>query len=741
VRASLVAAGIMCLVVLPTLGFLALGGITERPYGQDGGVVQLPLAMDKLLAGKSPYGADYSDSILGKESRVSDFWSARGGNPILHHHAYLPGTHLLMLPAYFAARALSWRFDPRVVTLLFYLLGAILAGRIPEEVSARLTAVAAFGLNPFVYWLQIFGANDILVATLLLLALLVGRRWPLWGAAILGLACATKQLAWPFAPFFLLHLAGGRWRKLLPPALAALAVFAVIVVPVAALDFHAFWGDIVVYNAGLPGGDNYPLGGTPGFGLANFLIYFGWVKSLKDYVPLAPTYLVLAPLGILLLLRQAKERTESALLLAGSAALLASLYLSRVVHPNYLILAAILIPIAGCLDRKLPGDIVVVPLLLLGWAVEIVEHEVFRPTWEDALDVKLPLHWSGLSALFGPRAGAALTQDPLGLVLSALAAGLGVLYFVTGALALPRRLRGWLLGASILVVLVLPTVVVTGVARASGQPRGETGFLASVGEGAAWAPRPVAEAWSMSFRHDPPKNVEGQRNPLAAGLPLLSRLGFDPRLLGLGLAGVLFILTLASSPDQERLLIIGVTLLSAPAAVGLAFGSGDVFILAGALGALTLARGGEEALVNGLLGGLGAVLPRTLLLSPFVLRKATAKGWGSLLLGYGLVSGLGYFLHPAPFEPVAFLRTPGVGLANLWPDQAPPLRTTILLLLVAGVLAWAWVSSRHESPLVGMGLALLLGLFVLPGTSAMDLAAPVVLLVLGARNPRFSEPA
>ena len=30
--------------------------------------LQLPLALDKILAGESPYGADYSDSILGKEA-------------------------------------------------------------------------------------------------------------------------------------------------------------------------------------------------------------------------------------------------------------------------------------------------------------------------------------------------------------------------------------------------------------------------------------------------------------------------------------------------------------------------------------------------------------------------------------------------------------------------------------------------------------------------------------------------
>ena len=37
-------------------------------------------------------------SMLGRQARVSDFWAEHGGNPILHHHAYLPGTHLLMMP-------------------------------------------------------------------------------------------------------------------------------------------------------------------------------------------------------------------------------------------------------------------------------------------------------------------------------------------------------------------------------------------------------------------------------------------------------------------------------------------------------------------------------------------------------------------------------------------------------------------------------------------------------------------
>jgi len=87
VRAALLAAAALVLVALPTLAFIAMGAATGRPYGQDGGVVQLPLALDRLLEAKSPYGADYSDSMLGKQARASDFWAPYGGNPILRHHA------------------------------------------------------------------------------------------------------------------------------------------------------------------------------------------------------------------------------------------------------------------------------------------------------------------------------------------------------------------------------------------------------------------------------------------------------------------------------------------------------------------------------------------------------------------------------------------------------------------------------------------------------------------------------
>jgi hypothetical protein len=755
-RAGLIAAASVALVVIPTLGFIALGSATDRPYGQDGGVVQLPLALDRVVAGRSPYGADYSDSILGKESRVSDFWALHGGNPILHHHAYLPGTHLLMLPGYLLARVLGWRFDPRFVTLLAYGLGALCVGRLVAQPERRLVAVAVVLLNPFAYWLQVFGANDILAVTLLLAALLVGRKRPLWAAALLGLACATKQLAWPFAPFVLLHLSGLRTlrdlrggdgrRCLRLVSTVALLVFAAVVLPLAALDPRAFWGDIVVYNVGLPGADNYPLGGTPGFGFANVLVYFAMVKSLKDYVPLAASYLILLPIGLLLLRRQLKEGTEAAALLSGSAALLASLYLSRVVHPNYLILAAILIPIAGLLDRRVPADVIVLPLLLLGWAVEIVEHELFRATWEDALGVRLPLHWGSLGALLGPRAGPALSLDPLGLGLSALAAGLGTAYLIGGVLGGTRAFRGTLLALSALVLVLVPTLIVTGVGEVSGQPRGEAGFLAQVARAAPWSPEPPREAWSLSFRRDPPRPLESPENPLGAGVSALGwLLGLarrDPRVLALVSAAVAAALVFGGSSKDDRLVLLGVALVSPPAALGVAFGSADALVLAGVLTALALLGTARREVGSLVLGGLAAIVPRTLWAAPFALRMPReGEGWRALgfLGGYAAVAGAGALLRPVPLGIGGLLPPSGIGLPNLFPLEGSAPRSAVFVLLLIGTLAAAWMGAeRCETPLsrlLGMGVALLLGLFVAPAASAMDLALPLVLLVLSARRP------
>ncbi len=748
VRASLLAASAACLVVAPTIGFVAMGHVTGRPYGQDGGVVQLPLAIDKILSGESPYGADYSDSILGKEARASDFWAPFGGNPILRHHAYLPGTHLLMLPSHLLARA-----DPRCVTLIAYVLAAFAATRLVATPLARIAAAAVVLVNPLVYWHQIFGANDVLVVALVLLATLLAVRQRTLGAgAVLGLACATKQLAWPFAPFLLVHLAGARsfadlasrdgLRRLLRPALVALAVFVVVVAPVALLDLRRFWGDIVAYNVGLPGADNYPLGGTPGFGFANLLIYRGAVTSLRDYFPFGVFYVLLVPLGLLLVRRQMDDGSAPAALVTGSAALLASLYFSRVVHPNYLVIPAILLPL-GLLASggRWSWDVAVLPLLLLGVAVETADHEVLRTAWEQAVAVRLPQHAGGLIAWLLPRAGPALTLDPLGLLVSALVAGLGVVYVALGVVA-PRsaRARAVLVGVAAAVAIGVPTLVLAHVGRVSGIVRGQDPWLASIVAESGSATAPAREAWSQSFRRDPPGLLEPSGLSLfdraaARALGLLRRP--DPRpllLLALALAAAL----LWRARSADRLLAVGAAILAPLLAASLPFGAPDVMLIAALVGAHVSMRSGWVATSGLILGIATAHAPATLAAVPFLLlaEGSARRGLAGYAAGLGGAALVGWVATPSALIATA-TPAPGVGLFAVLAYRGVPAAPAVGAVLAGAATLGAWGLALWRRPvgaaaLAAAGVALLLVLAVTPGASALDLASPFVLLLLAA---------
>ena len=341
-----------------------------------------------------------------------------------------------------------------------------------------------------------------------------------------------------------------------------------MVLPVAALDFRAFWADIVVYNVGLPGGDNYPLGGTPGFGFANLLIYFGAVGSLRDHVSFAPFYMLLIPVGLLLAREQLRERTAATALLAGGTALLLSLYFSRVVHPNYLILAATLLPMAVLMRARVAADVVAVPLLLLAVAVEVTQGAVFQAVWSDAVAARLPAHLDGLWRMLAPRAGPELTPDPLGLLLSAVAAGLAILLLTAGVLRASAPVRLALVGVAVVAVVIVPTIVAIRVAAASGVYRAQDRWAVSLRPDTA--PGLVQEAWSTSFRKDPPATLEsGYGGPIR-----------EPRRITLAMIPILAALLLFLVAPGHRPIAIGLALLAPPVAVGTMFGSGALVVLA-----------------------------------------------------------------------------------------------------------------------------------------------------------------
>jgi hypothetical protein len=785
-RAAVIGLGAVALVALPTAAFIGLGAATDRPYGQDGGVVQLPLAIDKILAGESPYGADYSGTILARQARVSSFWDELGGNPILRHHAYLPGTHLVMLPFHLAGRAFFGGFDPRVVTLLFYALVIALAARLPASSEGRLCAAGIAALNPLVYWHQIFGANDLVFVALILGAVLLARdSRPLLSGLLVGLACATKQLAWPFAPFLLVSLCGARsfrelataapWRRLLGPAAAAGVVFALVVVPVAALDFRAFWRDIVVYNVGLPGGDNYPFGGTPGFGFANTLLYFGRVADLRDYFPFSVFYALLVPLGVLLLRAQLRDGHPEWALATGSAALLASLYFSRVVHPNYLIPAAVLLPLA-VLSRRRGADVALAPLLLLALAVEIAESAPLRAAWEQAAAGSLPARLGGLAAALAPKAGPSLTKDPLGLLWSATAAGFGVLYLALAVCGAPRRLRLGVTAVAAVLTIGVPALVLAGISGHTGVVRAQDpAVVQAEADGRrllAWrspytTPPETSphgrQAFSQSFRLDPPAEILPTRPLLPPGPSLLAALARaigvrDPRLVGVLALGVLAAVATTAFERRRGRAALALTLLLAPLALGTALGSPAALSLAAIVGAWSAGRRGV-GLGAGALAGVAIGLDhRAALVVPFLwlaenrgTARITAATDGRPEREKGLVGALAaYLLLVAPvalLDPPAFAYRlgelmapgPGLGLFNLLAyygveATAGALATAALApLLSLGIVFW--LLGRPWPPLALAGIASLVGIVLAPALSAEAVAVPMVLLGLAAIVP------
>jgi len=776
VRLRLIAAGALLLVVLPTLAFVALGVATGRPYGQDGGVVQLPIAIEKILRGESPYGADYSSTMLGRQARVSTFWEPLGGNPILRHHAYLPGTHLVMLPGYTLARAVFGFFDPRLVTLVFYGLAIALAFRVPARDEARLCAAGLCALNPLTWWQQLFGANDVVFVAMILAAILLARSdRPLLAAGMLGLACGTKQLAWPFAPFLLAHLSGARTlrelvakssaRRAARPLLVAGAAFLLVVAPVAALDPAAFWSDIVKYNVGLPG-DNYPLGGTPGFGFANFLIGYGAVSSLKDYFPFSRFYLLLVPLGLLLLVRQLRLGRAEAVLVTGSVALLASVYLSRVVHSNYLIAAAILLP-AGVLALRLSADMVLTPLALLLLGVTVAEQEVFRASWDQAVSAGVPGVLPGWVQAVLPHPATGLTTDPIGLVVSAVCAGFGLVYLAAAVLGASPRVRALLLALGLIVAVGAPAMLLTVIGARTGTPRGLDAWSAQLpadagrlrkGESPYTPPppeRPVArEAWSSSFRLDPAAAFPPDRPLVPPGGPVVASLAGvrDPRsllLLSLG-ATILGSALLAARVSPAASLAAAACGLLAPLALGTVFGARSVATVGGLTLTAWLACGGRSSLAHLALGATAAVDPLALAAAPLLAlggpaapaasRASFARSLALLALGCSALVVPVLLLDPASASSAFLARieaAPGVGIVSLlgYQGAVPAAVPAVCTVLVgAVVLAGPW-SARVCRPDQAAGLAAFLGLAALwlhPAPPAGSLALPVALLALAA---------
>ncbi|GAC1652720.1 MAG: hypothetical protein NVS9B1_00670 [Candidatus Dormibacteraceae bacterium] len=312
------------------------------------GVLLTDAAADRLLHGLDPYGHDYIDS------RARAFYlSDAPVNFGLNHYVYMPGMILLDVPIRLigGSRAnFSWIF---LLALPALAAAAWSTGRNRAGGEAALVAVA---LSPLTQLDYLYFLNDLLFLAPALAAVGMARRHrPLAAGILLGLALGIKQQAVLFLPLLLLYaLLNWPRRDLLRAALGGAAVLSLLVVPFLVWDARGFLGDTAAFFYG-SGVDSYPI---RGLGLPGLLLQAGVIDNRWGPFPSAAIQVpvVLGLLGAATLdLRRGWSWTRFWAWLGVET--LAIFWLGRVLAPNYLDLAVILLSLAlfSALDQAPAG--------------------------------------------------------------------------------------------------------------------------------------------------------------------------------------------------------------------------------------------------------------------------------------------------------------------------------------------------------------------------------------------------
>jgi hypothetical protein len=314
-----------------------------------------------------------------------------------------------------------------------------------------------------------------------------------------------------------------------------------------------------------------------------------------------------------------------------------------------------------------------------------------------------------------PRAGPTLTRDPLGLLFSAIACGLGIALLVAGALRAQRRWRARVLGLAVVLLAIVPTWIVMTVGRVSGTPRVQDEWAAKAWPETDGARPSLREAWSVSFRKDPPGPLPTETpTPGARALArALGALGMrDPRLLTLLAAVAVALLIARLGPGDTALERVAASVVLPPALVGAVFGSGALVMFALALGVTGVAARYARRPVGPVLAGVIAALVIT--------------GAASRLIGVAMVApSLGPGLGLSNFRLYAG-ATPGT------PDLAGP---ALALLAAIAAIVLARRASLDGPRLLGGAAALLLtALWLAPRASPDDVVVPIALLAMAATH-------
>jgi uncharacterized membrane protein len=288
--------------IVPTISGMVLRHASEKWLYVHDGTIQIEESIRFLLHGRNPYTEDYFETPL---ARWEYAFPSPAVNPALYHNAYLPFIFLFSAPFYVISTWLTGWYDQRLVFLLLFVAASWLYMLHGSSATKRLSLLIVFGLNFFGVSYVIWGGTDVFVLFwLIACTYLIRRNRPTAAAVCLGLACASKQTAWLFVPFFLVH----SWKKeqpsdtwaLLRAAAPVILVPALLILPFLLWDAASFVDDTYLYLSG-QSTSSYPI---TGLGFGGLLVDLGFVKDSSDYFPFILFQLVFCIPLLIVLLRQ-----------------------------------------------------------------------------------------------------------------------------------------------------------------------------------------------------------------------------------------------------------------------------------------------------------------------------------------------------------------------------------------------------------------------------------------------------
>lgn len=333
-KLGLVMLAIFLIVVLPTTAWMIMRQATAPWQYTHDGAIQVEESIKYLLQGKNPYTEDYLGTPLAK-------WEYGFGgeqeNPALYHNVYLPFIFLFSTPFYLVGKHVTGWYDQRLVYLCLFVCTLWPLMKHAVAVTRKLSLLIVFGLNFYAAFYMVWGVNDSFVMFWLIVSTYLLRKDKTTLSALsLGLACASKQTAWLFVPFFLTYIwirapSPGRWASL-RKAYPLLAVPLLLIGPFLLWDAGAFLDDTYLYLSG-QAASSYPISGL-GFGA--LLVALGLIRE-DSYFPFALFQAVFClPLLIFLLRRQLSSNMVKQCWLGYGLLLFTTFFFSRYFNDSHL---------------------------------------------------------------------------------------------------------------------------------------------------------------------------------------------------------------------------------------------------------------------------------------------------------------------------------------------------------------------------------------------------------------------